>query len=303
MSDYYERAGFAIESDAMGDEELLWRVNRGVPIVETWARWLVATTLFAIAFVVLAEAFIALSHSGRTLASLSTVLATACAIVAGLLWMTLRAEELRLARELRTARSGTVALRAMVADRRNRVPSLARLLSTKLGTAAVLLADGDRSDALEMLERDSPLMQGGRLRELRGIVAADVERAAGTSAALDRCVRQLRAMSRIGNREADLYRTHVLVKALLEQGDADAALQVARELEASQDDEERVYVAWLRTWFDLDLESSGDSQSWRTLSEGELRMATLLARAHGAEQLVEKLDVRVAAIARQVEGE
>ncbi len=287
----------------MADEQLLGRVDRGVPLVETWVRWLVATTIFVVAFVVLAEAFVALSHSGRTLASLVRILATAGVIVGALLWMTLRAEEVRLARELRTARSGTAVLRAMVADRRHHARSLARLLSTKLGTAAVLLADGDRSDALEMLERDSPLMQGGRLQKLRGIVHADVERSAGTSLGLDRCVQRLRAMARIGNREADLYRTHVLVKALLEQGDAEAALEVARELELSRDGEEHVYVVWLRTWFDLDVESGGDGKSWRKSSEGELRMATLLARAHGAEQLVEKLDARLAAIARPVEEE
>lgn len=287
----------------MGEEEVLRWANRGVPIVATWARWFAATAVFVVAFVVVAEAYVALSRSERTVASLSPILVVACVIGAGLLWATLRAEELRLARELRTARSGTAAVRAMVVGRREHAPALARLLSTKLGAAAVLLADGDRSDALDVLARVSPLMQGGRLQKLRRIVDADLERATGTPAGLDRCVQRLRAMTRIGNREADLYRTHVLVKALLEQGDADVALELAQGLEASRDDEELVYVAWLRTWFDLDAHVRGDDRSWPTLSEGGLRMATLLARVHGADRLVEKLDARVAAIARPVEGE
>jgi hypothetical protein len=110
-------------------------------------------------------------------------------------------------------------------------------------------------------------------------------------------------MSRIGSREADLYRTHVLVKALLEQGDAEGAGEVARELDASRDDEERVYVVWLRTWFDLDVNLPAADLPWPPLSQGELRMAALLARAHGADKLVEKLQARMAAIARSVEGE
>jgi hypothetical protein len=287
----------------MADENVLRPSGRGLPLVATWARWSVATAALSVVLILAAETYLALAHSRRTLSSLSPPIAVACVVLAGLLWATLRAEELRLARELRIARAGTSVLRAMVARPRQGVPSLMRLLSTKLGTAAVLLADGERSDAVDVLARGSPLMHGGRLERLRRIVDADLERATGTSGGLDVCVRELRSMSRIGSREADLYRTHVLVKALLEQGDADGAREVARELDASRDDEERVYLVWLRTWFDLDVEAPEGDRPWPSLSQGELRMAALLARAHGADKLVEKLQSRLAAIARPVEGE
>jgi hypothetical protein len=286
----------------MAEEDVIKVARRGLPLVATSARWSGATAVLATALVFIAQAYLALSHAKRTLASLSPLIALVCAVAAVLLWVTLRAEELRLARELRISRSGTAVLRATVARPRQEAPSLARLLSTKLGTAAVLLADGERSDALDVLARSSPVMRGGRLESLRRIVEADVERSSGTPAGLDRCVRRLREMSRIGNREADLYRLHVLVKALLEQGDAEGALDVVKELQASGDDEERVYVPWLRTWFDLDAGPAGDPR-WPPLSQGELRLAALLARAHGADKLVEKLEARLAAIARPVEQE
>jgi hypothetical protein len=238
-----------------------------------------------------------LSHAERSLASLVPILTAGWLLLAGLLWAMLRAEEVRLARELRITRSGTSVLRAIAAQRLQRGPSLARLLSTRLGTAAVLVADGSRSDVLDALSGGSPLMMGGRLEKLRSIVEADLERATG-GPGLDACAQRLRAMPVIGNREADLYRTHVLVKTLLEQGDAQTSLELVQKLEISPDDEERVYVAWLRTWFDFDAEPPSGDRPWRTLSEGELRMATLLARAQGADKLVEKLEARVAAIAR-----
>jgi hypothetical protein len=104
-------------------------------------------------------------------------------------------------------------------------------------------------------------------------------------------------MDPLGNREADLYRIHVLVKALLEQGDPDGALEVLGALEPSRDDEQQLYVAWLRVWFELDTEAAGTRHAWPALAEGQLRMATLLARAHGAEKLVQKLEERVSSIA------
>ena len=82
-------------------------------------------------------------------------------------------------------------------------------------------------------------------------------------------------MALIGNREADLYRMHVLVKAILEQGDADTAIDLVEKLAASTDDDERVYAAWLRVWFDLD-EQDADYRTSRSprlrcaLEEGEL---------------------------------
>jgi hypothetical protein len=273
---------------------------RGVPLVATWGRLSATTALFAVAVLLAAAAYVTLRHTGRPLRSLGPAIALTWAAIAAIVWALLHAEELRLARELRTARSGSSMLRTMLARRRDRAPSLARLLSTNLGMAAVLLADGDRSIALETLARASPLMQGGRLEKLRHIVDADLERATGTTSGLDRCVARLSGMSPIGNREADLYRIHVLVKGLLEHGDVEGALELAQRLSRARDDEEQVYVAWLRTWFDLD---AGGDRPWPPLSEGELRRATLLARVHGAEKLVEKLDARLAAIARPVEGE
>jgi hypothetical protein len=233
-------------------------------------------------------------HSARTLGHFRWALAVAVGVEALLVFFLLRAEESRLARELRTARAGTATLRAMVAGRRQRLPFFARLFSTKLGTAAVLLADGDRSGALELLAHASPLMQGGRLDALRAVVEADAERAGGSHEALERCAERLRVRTRIGNREADLYATHVLVKAVLERGDPEIALDLTSALGRSSDEEERLYLVWLCTWFDLDAPR---------LSEGEVRLAALLARAHGAEKLVEKLEMRVAAIARPEPGE
>jgi hypothetical protein len=69
-------------------------------------------------------------------------------------------------------------------------------------------------------------------------------------------------------------------------------------LEPSHDEEHQLYVAWLRVWFDLDSEAADYRHNWPALPEGQLRMATLLARAHGAEKLVEKLEQRVSSIAR-----
>ena len=140
-------------------------------------------------------------------------------------------------------------------------------------------------------------MRGGRLGALQAILEADLERATGTSVGLERCVQQLRAMAPLGHREADLYRTHVLVKALLQQADAEGASELARALEAPGDEDEGVYAVWLRVWFDLDEEDAGEP--WKELGEGRLRLATLLARAHGAEKLVERLETRLGSVARQ----
>jgi hypothetical protein len=286
------------------DERLM---NRGAPLVATPTRWLVGTVVFAAASTFLLEsmvkAYATVSRSGPPV-SLSWLIVVALGFSAPLLWVALRTGELRLARELRIARTGTFALRATVTQRKaHSASSLGRLISTKLGRAAVSLAEGERMDALDACEGGSPLMRGGRLEALRRVVEADIERASGAPAGLEECVLRLRKMPRIGNREADLYRVHVLAKALLEQGDASGAADLAQELEASGDDEERMYRSWLRAWFDLEGASGEGSRSWAPLPEGELRMATLLARAHGADKLVEKLEGRVAAIARPAEGE
>jgi hypothetical protein len=279
-------------------EDILKPADRGVPLVATWPRWAASTAALGAAFVAVVEGYLLFTHSTRTLASFAPLVGITCVLGALLLLAILRAEESRLARELRTARTGTAVLRGIVLRRRQQAPFVGRLLSTRLGTAAVLLADGDRSGALDALAAGSPLMQGGRLEKLRAVIDADVERAAGNSVGLERCVQRLRAMERIGNREGDLYRLHVLVKALLEQADGDGAYELVEALAQSTDEDERVYLAWLRVWFDIDAETAGYRDAWPAIPEGELRMATLLARAHGAEKLVEKLEERVGAIAR-----
>jgi hypothetical protein len=279
--------------------------DRGAPLVATWARWATCSAVVAAVFVGFVEAFLAIAHSSRTLASFVVVLTGAIAIEALLVFAILHSEESLVARELRTARTGTAAARGMVIGRRTQSPFFARLFAAKLGAAAVLLAEGDRDAAIDALNGRSALVRGGRLDRLRDLVEADAERASGTSAGLERCVQRLRAAPPVGNREADLYRTHVLVKALLEQGDGEGALELLEELERSPDDEQQVYVAWLRVWFELDAdgpesgaESAGTERTWPALPEGRLRVAMLLARAHGAEKLVEKLEARVSSIAR-----
>jgi hypothetical protein len=241
-------------------------------------------------------------HSQRGLASVAAPILVACAVQAPIVYALLRAEESRLASELRTARTGTPALRSMMARKRERAPLLGRLFVTRVGAAAVLLAGGDRPGAVEVLEARSPLallMRGGRLDRVREIVAADLERAAGTPDALDRCIERLSTPplgTPLGNREADLYRTHVLVKAVLERGDTERAADLAAQHIEAADDEQRMYCTWLRAWFDL--EKATPEIAWPAVDEGQLRLAALVARAHGAERLVEQLEARLRAIAR-----
>jgi hypothetical protein len=276
-------------------------VDRGVALVATARRWLACSAALAAGFVTALQVSLWFLHSERTLASFAVALAVGIPVEAVLVLVLLRAEESRLARELRTARTGTATLRAMVAGRRAQMPLFGRLLSTKLGTAAVLLADGERAGALELLAASAGLMQGGRLTALRRIVEADAERAGGTPEKLDACIERLRALTsvdgRTGNRAADLYALHVLVKAILERGEEETAIALADELRRSTpggdpDEEERVYAVWLEAWFDLERDPA------EAPSDGEIRLAALLARAHGAEKLVEKLEERVAAIAQ-----
>jgi hypothetical protein len=285
------------------DLERMAGAARGSPVVATWPRWAVSAGALAAAFVGALWAFLAFTRSERPLSSFALLIVAVCALEGLLIMTLLRAEESRVARELRTARTGTAMMRAMASRRRQQAPFLARLFAARLGTAAVLLADGDRRGALDLLSGGSPLMRGGRLDRLREVLDADVERASGTPDALDRCIERLRAMTPLGHREADLYRTHVLVKALLEQGDGDTAVEVAGDLERSAaawpDEEQQLYATWLRVWFDLDAEAAGYRHAWPALPEGQLRMAALMARAHGADKLVEKLEERVSSIARR----
>lgn len=269
------------------DDERIEVPARGLPMVATWPRWLGFTLGGAGLFTLLAWAYVAISHSPRPLSGFAVPIAIASALVAVLVVVLLRSEEARLQRELRTARTGTAVIRDMVLSRRQKSPLVLRLLSTTLGHAAVLLADGERQAAIVALGQNSPFMQHGRLRQLRDLIECDVDRASGNSVTLERCVQTLRALPPIGNREADRYRIHVLTKAILEQANNDAAEDVLPEIESSTDEESRLYAVWLRAWFEIEPPSP--------LPEGELRLAALLARSHGADDLVKKLDDRIAA--------
>jgi hypothetical protein len=294
-----------------------------VPLVASLPRWAASSAGGIAALAGAYYAILSLSHVSPTLSMFTRVLSIGAPAILIIVFALLRAEESRLARELRTVRTGTAMLRSLVVQRAQ-LPMLARWSTTKLGTAAVLLAEGDRGGAAEALRTSSAIMRLGRLEKLRAFVEADLERTQGNAAGLERCVERLRGAELTGNREADLYRLHVLVKAVLAQGDAETGDALARELGASIDDDVRVYGTWLRVWFELDeagevnetnetnetsdatpaaeaaqaAEATEGDEPWPPLTEGDLRIATLAARAHGAEQLVSKLTARLSAIAR-----
>ena len=270
-------------------------------LVATWRRWALGTGVLGVAFVGAVEGYLLLTHADRPLAAFGWLLVCAWAVLGVLVFSALSTEEASLARDLRIARTASPAIRGMVARRRPQASIVTRLFATRLGTAAVLLADGDREAALDAATAGSWLVRGGRVAKLRQVVDADAERATGTSVGLERCVQRLRAMEPTGHRETDLYRLHVLVKAVLEQGDPDTAIDLADELSASRDDDERVYAIWLRVWFDLD-EDADYRESASPLPEGELRMAALVARSQGADKLVAKLDARIGSVARTLQG-
>ncbi len=261
------------------------RIERGAPLVASTPRWLALAAGEAAIVFGLAYAYISLSHSKQTLASMALPLAITAIVAAAVTLAMLRAEEARLARELRTARSGTAAIRSMVLQRRERAPMLLRLLSTSFGTAAVLIAEGERSAALDALAASSPIMAMGRIRLLRQVIEADADRAGASLAGLTRCIETIRAMPRIGNTEADRYRTHVLVKAVLTQAHGELAEELCAELAASKDEDERIYAAWLSAWFEIDLPTEP--------SDGEVRLALLMARSQGAEDLAKKLEAKL----------
>ncbi len=223
------------------------------------------------------------------------VAAVLWAMASAALWAYLRGEESRLARELRVARSGTSVQRRAVLRRRRPTPYfgiamfwyaavriLAAMASTTLGYAAVLVAEGDLQTAGATLGGFGPKLAFGALRDLRTVVEADLARAIGTEESLQAAIKALFESSSLRNREAERYRVHVLVKALLQQGDEPTARAVAEDLKGTDDAELRVYAVWLGTWFE-----------WTHLdapSEADMRMALLLARTHGAVDLVARLE-------------
>lgn len=283
------------QPDASIREERTTAGGRGAALAATPLRWAASSAVVVVATLAIAWGYAVWSHMTWAAPSFVLAVATACVAESTIVLVLLRAEESRLVRALRVARKGTPLLRAMIARRRRQGTLLGRLLSTDLGLAAVLLADGDETRARDVLAAEPPWMDVGRLGGLRAVVFADAERTSGTPGALRRCIERLVAAPPMGNREADLYRTHVLVKAVLEEGAIEAAHELATRLSMSRDDDERVYGTWLRVWFDLDLEENGD---WPLLADDDRRLALLLARSHGAGKLVDKLEARRVGIAR-----
>jgi hypothetical protein len=275
-----------------GDFEVI--IDRGAPLVATWPRWAILAAAEAAVVFGLAYAYVSFAHpKDTTLASLAPWLVAIAAALALTTFVLLRAEEARLARELRTARSGTELIRGLVLQRRQKAPFFLRYLSTSIGTAAVLVAEGDKSGAAITLGNNSALMGGGLLGRLREVVEADIDRSKG---ALDRTLAKLRDAPRIGNTEADRYKTHVLAKAVLQKGDGELALAEANRIRESKDEDERLYAVWLTVWYDFDQPQGEEPALTPCPTEPELRLAALLARTHGAEDLVKKLDARVAAL-------
>jgi hypothetical protein len=193
----------------------------------------------------------------------------------------LLAEEKRLVTELRTARAGTGVMRQLALRRRRATPWFVRWISTSVGSAAVLLAEGEVGAAEHALAWSSPLFWGKSLGALRAVVEADAKRARGDEASLGEAIRALYGMDPLSHPEAERYRLHVLVKALLEQADGATARELAETLALDPDEDRRVYWVWLRAWFGLDQLPQPAS--------ADIALARLLARAHGADDLVKRL--------------
>ena len=249
------------------------------PLVMTWSRLLVVAAVAAALGVGLANLVPAnvAEQNSRVLPVVMEVVAVS--LVA--FWV-LRGEESRLARELRSARTATPALREQAIRRRRSAPYWSRWFSPTLGTTALLLAEGNAPAARVRLDANPRLFGFGTIVRLAEVVEADLDRASGGPAELEGAIARLAKMEPLAHQEAERYRVHVLVKAILEQGDVATGRGLADELSARPDEELRVYVVWLRTWFDLD--------HLPTSSEADVRLALLLARSHGADELVSKLE-------------
>jgi hypothetical protein len=289
------------ETPEHGDEhgDLLAGASRRNPT-------LVATPLRIVALALaIALAAYALSAMAARVRAGVTLEPPALAVVFGValvvLTFVLRSDDARLTRELRIARTGSASVRATTLTRRERGPRYLRWLSTTLGTTAVHLSDGDRFAAESAFERDPFFYRVGTIAALRTLVRADLARATDLPGERDRAIATLASAPATGHIEVDRYRTHVLVKALLEKGDPELAERVARELMHHADDEQRVYAVWLHVWFDGALERGSEtataSEAAPTFDEGTLRLAALLARTHGATELVQKIEDRIAASA------
>ncbi|MFO0678269.1 MAG: hypothetical protein U0169_17160 [Polyangiaceae bacterium] len=192
------------------------------------------------------------------------------------------AEDARLNRELRLACDGTSTLRQMALGRRGKQPFFVRLLTTHLGSAALLLAEGDDVAAGDAIVRETPFVAFGRMERLKRVVEADLSRARKTAASRDSALELLSGIRPFENRAADVYRAFVLTRTLLEGADRDGADRTAREFGRSPHTTVRTLAVWLHVWFDLD---GTDAPS-----DADLRIAALFARNHGAQALVEKIE-------------
>jgi hypothetical protein len=231
-----------------------------------------------------------LVHDGSELLQSPTVLGIA-AIFAGAMALGvvqhLRAEEGRLLRALRTVRSGTASLGARQKGlRAGRRVWIVALISTTLGEAIAAIADGDLAYAEAALVGDSWLARGGPMRALRAVALADLERARGGESGLGHCIGALMEQGQLPHAEAERYRTHVLVKAILELGDFETARALADDLAKTQDPELAVYLVWLRAWFELEHLPAPEPPL--------VRLAVLAAKNHGALELVRRLEPAVA---------
>lgn len=249
------------------------------PLVFTWGR--LASVAAVTAALGVALAYVVPPGVGA-LGSRARAIGVAILAVSVVAFWVLRGEEARLSRELRSARTGTPTLREQALRRRRGAPFWSRWFSPTLGTAALLLAEGDAPNARVRFDASPWLFRFGTIARLAEIVEADLDRAQGGAAALEDAIARLLKMPPLEHAEADRYRVHVLVKAILEQGDVAVARALADELALGPDEELRVYLVWLRAWFDLDHLPSP--------SEPEVRLARLLARSHGADELVAKLE-------------
>ena len=250
------------------------------PLVATTRRWMILTAVAAGVGVLFAR-FIPASIAAEQARVLVGASIAACASVVGFLH--LRGEDARLTRELRATRTATSVMREQMIRRRRGGPMWSRWLSPTLGTAALALAEGDTSAAQALRDANPAFFGFGEAGRLREVVDADLVRSRGGTAALEESIATLLRIAPLAHQEAERYRLHVLVKAVLEQGDVAIARDLVDQLleRALTDEEVRVYVVWLRAWFDMEHVAAP--------SEAEVRLALLVARSHGADELVKKL--------------
>lgn len=192
----------------------------------------------------------------------------------------LRAEDRRLARELRMARTASPLLRAAALARRQTLPKLLRPFSCTLGAAALSVADGDKGLSLSFLAQNPPFARGGELSVLSTLVTKDIARLGGSTAGLEEIVATLFDLSP-SHPEVLRYRAHVLARAVMQRGDPAFAEAYLDAFGESSDPDIRAYGLWVRAWFE---EGAID------VAPEVFGLATLYARSLGAVPLVQRLE-------------